>query len=74
MPDISEKMRLPAACPDCGSHLYRVSKAHNPDDQVYCASCKRLLCLYHEAQDMLKKGPSDELEAMLEEVVNRNHR
>ncbi|MGR2739698.1 hypothetical protein ACUY1T_14715 [Billgrantia sp. Q4P2] len=72
-PDISEELRLPVACPSCGSHLYRVSKVHNPDDKVFCASCKRFLCLYHEAQTMLEKGPSDELEAMIEEVVNRNH-
>ena len=73
-PDTSEEMRLPTACAECGSHLYRVSKVHNPDDRVYCASCKRFLCLYHEAQAMLKKGPDNESEALLEEVVNRNHR
>jgi len=72
--DFSEEIRLPAACSECGSHLYRVSKSQNPADRVYCASCKRFLCLYHEAQSLLQQEPGDEHEALLEELVNRNHR
>lgn len=73
MPDTSEDIRLPVACPSCGSHLYRVNQVRNPTDQVHCASCKRYLCDYHEAVDMLEKVPKDESEALIEEVVNRRH-
>ncbi|PMR77921.1 hypothetical protein [Billgrantia endophytica] len=72
MSDISEDLRLPVACPSCGSHLYRVSQVRNPGDKVFCASCKRYLCPYHEAVDLLKEGPGSETEAMIEKVVNRN--
>jgi predicted RNA-binding Zn-ribbon protein involved in translation (DUF1610 family) len=73
MPDTSEDIRLPVACPSCGSHLYRVNQVRNPTDEVHCASCKRYLCDYHEAVDMLEKGPGDEAEALIEKVVNRRH-
>lgn len=72
MPDLSEDLRLPEACPNCGSHLYRVSEAHNPDDKVVCASCNHHLCSYEEAAKMLKEGSSSESEALIEKVVNRN--
>jgi len=71
MPDLSEEFRLPVACPDCGSHLFRTSRVHNPDDKVFCASCKGYLCLYHEAQEILRLGAGDEREALIEKVVNR---
>ncbi|RCV88378.1 hypothetical protein [Billgrantia montanilacus] len=72
MPDLSEDIRLPVACPKCGSHLYRVSEVHNPDDKVFCASCKYHLCSYAEAAEMLKEGPSSKTEALIEKVVNRH--
>lgn len=71
MSDLSEDFRLPVACPQCGSHRVRVSKVKNPDDAVFCASCKTRLCLYHEAMDLLRRGPGDETEALLEQAMNR---
>ncbi|WP_163559669.1 hypothetical protein [Halomonas sp. NO4] len=71
MTDLSEELRLPVACPDCGSHLFKVSQVHNPDDRVFCTSCRRYLCLYHEAQEILRLGPCSEREALIEKVVNR---
>ncbi|MGM0783766.1 MAG: hypothetical protein ACQEUM_06620 [Pseudomonadota bacterium] len=71
MTDLSEELRLPVGCPSCGSHLFRASQVHNPDDKVFCASCKRYLCLYSEAKELLRLGPGDEREALIEHVVNR---
>lgn len=68
---LSEDLRLPVACPSCGSHLMRVSSVKNPDDQVRCASCHRFVCLWHEAQSALSKGPGSESEALIEKAVNR---
>lgn len=72
MRDLSEEFRLPVGCPNCGSHLMRVSQVHNPDDKVFCASCNTYVCLYADAQKILKKGPGSESEALLEEAVNRH--
>ncbi len=71
---LSEDFRLPVACPNCGSHLMRVSQVKNPDDQVHCASCHRFVCLWHEAQTVLRKGPCSESEALIEKAVNRQDR
>ncbi|MBZ9559958.1 MULTISPECIES: hypothetical protein [Modicisalibacter] len=68
--DLSQDFRLPVGCPKCGSHLMRVSEVHNPDDKVFCASCNAYVCLYHEAQEIMKKGPGSESEALLEKAVN----
>lgn len=68
---LSEDFRLPVGCPACGSHLMRVSRVHNPDDRVHCASCQRFVCLYHEAQTVLQKGPGSDSEALIEAAVNR---
>ncbi len=69
---LSEDMRLPVACPACGSHVMRVSSIKNPDDRVHCASCQRLVCLYHEACKVLQKGPGSESEALIEKAFNRS--
>jgi hypothetical protein len=71
MSDLSTDIRLPVGCPDCGSHRMRVSRVGNPDDKVFCASCRRYVCLYHEAEEILRKGPGSESEALLEKAANR---
>ncbi|MGB8711959.1 MAG: hypothetical protein WCD50_02405 [Onishia taeanensis] len=71
MPDLSEDFRLPVGCPNCSSHRMRVSQVHNPDDKVFCASCNTHVCLYHEAQEIIRKGAGSESEALLEEAANR---
>lgn len=68
---LSEDLRLPVACPGCGSHLMRVPTTRNPDDRVRCASCRRFVCLYHEACTVLQKGPGSESEALIEKAFNR---
>lgn len=72
MHDLSEEFRLPVGCPNCGSHLMRVSEVHNPDDKVFCASCNTYVCLYHEAETILRQGPGSESEALIEKAVNRH--
>lgn len=72
MSGLSEDLRLPVACPGCGSHLMRVSRVKNPDDRVQCASCGKSICLWHEAQTVLRQGPGSESEALIEAAVNRN--
>ncbi|SDG43356.1 hypothetical protein SAMN05216571_11350 [Onishia taeanensis] len=71
MPDLSEDFRLPVGCPNCASHRMRVSQVHNPDDKVFCASCNTPVCLYHEAEEIIRKGAGSESEALLEEAANR---
>lgn len=71
---LSEDLRLPVACPNCGNHRMRVSSVKNPDDQVHCASCHEFICLYHEAQTILEKGPCSESEALIEKAFNRNRK
>lgn len=68
---LSEDLRLPVACPNCGSHLMRIPSVKNPDDKVHCASCQRFVCLYHEACTVLKQGPGSDSEALIEKAVNR---
>lgn len=70
MPDLSTDFRLPVACPNCGSHRMRVSQVKNPDDKVFCASCNRYVCLYHEAQTVLQQGPGSDSEALIEKAAN----
>jgi len=68
---LSEDVRLPVACPGCGSHRMRVSQVKNPDDKVFCASCHRFICLWHEAQTVMHKGACDESEKLIEKAFNR---
>lgn len=71
MQDLSEDFRLSEGCPNCGSHRVRVSQVRNPDDKVYCASCKSFICLYGEARDRLGKADVSEAEALIETAVNK---
>ncbi|NWN83424.1 MAG: hypothetical protein HLX48_10630 [Halomonas sp.] len=71
MSGLSEDFRLPVPCLSCGSHLMRVSRVKNPDDMVHCASCGKPVCLWHEAQTVLRQGPGSESEALIEAAVNR---
>ncbi|WP_158772719.1 hypothetical protein [Cobetia sp. L2A1] len=71
MPDLSEELRIPKACSDCGSHLVRVSQVHNPDDKVFCASCGAYICLYADVSKMREEGADSEAEELLEQVANR---
>lgn len=71
MPDLSEELRIPESCPQCGSQRVRVSQVHNPDDKVFCASCGTYLFLYSEVQRMREKGADSETEELLEQVANR---
>lgn len=71
MSGLSVDFRLPVACPNCGNHRMRVSQVKNPDDKVFCASCSRYVCLYHEAATILQQGPGSESEALIEKAANR---
>ncbi|GHE20313.1 hypothetical protein C1H70_16470 [Halomonas urumqiensis] len=71
MTGLSTDFRLPVACPTCGSHRMRVSQVRNPDDKVFCASCTRYVCLYHEACKVIDRGPGSESEALIEAAANR---
>lgn len=70
MGDLSEEMRMPTACPECGSHSVRLSEARNPDDKVFCSSCNTLRGQYADLQKELESKPKSEAERLLEEVVN----
>lgn len=69
---LSENLRLPKPCPECGSHVMRVPSTKNPDEKVHCASCRTYICLYAEALVMLEKTPRSEDESLMEEAVNRD--
>lgn len=71
MHDLSEDIRLPDGCPNCGSHRMRVSQVKNPDDKVFCASCNTFVCLYAEASERLRHAPTSEAEALLEKAANQ---
>ena len=71
MSGLSTDFRLPSGCLTCGSHLMRVSQVKNPDDKVFCASCQRFVCLWHEAETALEHGPASETEALIEKATNR---
>ncbi|WP_299258240.1 hypothetical protein [uncultured Kushneria sp.] len=71
MGDLSEEMRMPTACPECGSHSVRLSEARNPDDKVFCSSCNTLRGQYADLQKELENKPKSETERLLEEVVNK---
>ena len=71
MGDLSEEMRMPTACPECGSHSVRLSEARNPDDKVFCSSCNTLRGQYADLQKELDNKPKSEAERLLEEVVNK---
>lgn len=74
MIDSSEEFRLPNGCPNCGSHRMRVSKARDPEDKVFCASCNTYVCLYEEARDRLDNDPKSESEELIERVTNNERR
>lgn len=73
MSGLSTDFRLPVACPNCGSHRMRVSQVKNPDDKVFCASCTRYVCLYHEACKAIDLGPGSDSEALIEKAANQPH-
>jgi len=68
---LSQDLRLPKPCPNCGSHNMRVPSVKNPDDKVHCASCQTFVCLYAEAASMLETAPRSEAEELLEEAKNK---
>lgn len=71
MHDLSEDIRLPEGCPNCGSHRVRVSQVKNPDDKVFCASCNTVIGLYAEVKERLNKASTSEAEQLLEEAANK---
>lgn len=71
MHDLSEDIRLPEGCPNCGSHRARVSQVRNPDDKVFCASCNTVIGLYAEVKERLNKASTSEAEQLLEEAANK---
>ncbi|MBD3896917.1 hypothetical protein IEI94_13755 [Halomonas sp. ML-15] len=71
MHDLSEDIRLPDGCPNCGSHRARVSRVGNPDDKVFCASCNTVIGLYGEVKERLIKASPGEAEQLLEEAANK---
>ncbi len=71
MGDLSEEMRMPSACPECGSHSVRLSEARNPDDKVFCSSCNTLRGQYADLQRELESAPKGKTEQLLEAVVNK---
>lgn len=71
MGDLSEEMRMPTACPECGSHSVRLSEVKNPDDKVFCSSCNTVRGQYADLQKELQNKPKSEAERLLEEVVNK---
>jgi hypothetical protein len=58
MPDLSESVRLSAACADVGSHLASVWRAHHLS-----------LCL--PLPTLLARGSGSEREVRIERIVNR---
>ncbi|AOM02308.1 hypothetical protein FBG13_10715 [Cobetia marina] len=71
MSDLSEELRIPKPCPDCGSKRMRVSQVHNPEDKVFCASCGTYVCLYADVARMREEGASSEAEELLEQAANK---
>lgn len=71
MNDLSEEMRMPTPCPQCGSHSVRVSEVHNPDDKVFCSSCNTLRGQYADLRKELDDKPKSKTEQLLEDVVNK---
>ncbi|MCM2130283.1 hypothetical protein [Larsenimonas rhizosphaerae] len=71
MSDLSEEMRMPTPCPDCGSHRVRLSQIHNPEDKVFCSSCNSLRGTYSDLKKELIEEPKSQKEALIEEVANR---
>ncbi|RKQ97017.1 hypothetical protein C7446_2433 [Kushneria sinocarnis] len=74
MPDLSEEMRMPTPCPECGSHRVRLSEVHNPTDKVFCSSCNTLRGEYSDLKRELQEQPRSEAESLLEEAANRKKR
>ncbi|WP_456269831.1 hypothetical protein M1D97_06035 [Kushneria sp. AK178] len=71
MGDLSEEMRMPTACPECGSHSVRLSEVKNPADKVFCSSCNTVRGIYSDLKKELENKPKSESEKLLEEVVNK---
>ncbi|WP_189514757.1 hypothetical protein [Kushneria pakistanensis] len=74
MGDLSEELRMPTACPECGSHSVRLSETRNPDDKVFCSSCNTLRGQYADLQKELETEPKSKAEQLLEKVVNTKGR
>ncbi|ARS53561.1 hypothetical protein [Kushneria konosiri] len=71
MGDLSEEMRMPTPCPECGSHSVRLSEVRNPTDKVFCSSCNTVRGQYADLQKEIENKPKSEAEELLEEVVNK---
>ncbi|MFC0266423.1 hypothetical protein [Kushneria aurantia] len=71
MDDLSEEMRMPTPCPECGNHRVRLSEVRNPDDKVFCSSCNTFRGLYSELQQELQEKPKSNAEALIEKAVNQ---
>ncbi len=69
---LSEDLRIPKPCPNCGSYNMRVPSTKNPDEKVHCASCQTYVCLYSEAAEMIEKTPKSESEELIEKAMNRD--
>nr|WP_299242051.1 hypothetical protein [uncultured Halomonas sp.] len=70
--DFAEEFRMDKSCPNCDSHLMRVSQEKNPDDKVFCASCNTYVCLYREAEERLENDSKSEKEELIERVTNKD--
>jgi len=68
--DFSTEFRMPKGCPNCGSHMMKVSQAKSPDDQVFCTSCNTEVCSWEEAERILDETPRSEAEQLIEDVMN----
>ncbi|MCM2971736.1 MULTISPECIES: hypothetical protein [Larsenimonas] len=71
MNDLSEEMRMPSPCPECGSHRVRLSQVHNPEDKVFCSSCNTQRGLYSDLKRELIESPKSTKEALIEEAANK---
>lgn len=71
MNDLSEEMRMPTPCSECGTHRVRLSEVRNPDDRVFCSSCNTFRGQYADLSKQLEKKPKSEAEELLEAAVNQ---
>jgi diguanylate cyclase (GGDEF)-like protein/PAS domain S-box-containing protein len=68
---LDEVFHLPVACPNCGCHRMRAPNSPSANSQVHCAACARHVCLYHEAEEIIDKGPSSASEQLVERAARR---
>ncbi|KFF47657.1 hypothetical protein GY26_18625 [Gammaproteobacteria bacterium MFB021] len=61
---------MPKGCPNCGSHMMKVSQAKQPDDRVFCTSCNTDVCAWDQAERILEETPRSESEQLIEDVIN----